>query len=227
MTLYEITSAIRNNIASGLKDLPEHAYPIEQIMDEIGTTRNLIILQASQQGILQHKYFEQELFGGVPLELTYLPDELTNDDGSKVLSVTIPKLVMTIDDSSIRYIGPLDMSRSIKLYFDITAGNNHKYSRVIKNSPYGIVDLVHDDAGLIKIRFYNLGESAAMTKLAVRAIFADPVKILLKDNLLGTREFPSPLAIQQQIIDVISEKYIKYYKQLNLGNQPVIGTNIK
>ena len=227
MTLYEITSAIRNNIASGLKDLPEHAYPVEQIMDEVSTTRNLIMLQASQAGTLQHRYFEQEIFGGVPLNLEYIPDILSSANGSKVMSVTIPKIAMTIDDSSISYIGPLDMSQSIKLYFDIQAGNNHKYSRVIKNSPYGVVDLTHNDTGSIKIRFFNLNEAASMKKLAVRAVFADPVKLLLQDNLLGTREFPSPLAVQQQIIDVISEKYIKYYKQLNLGNQPIIGTNIK
>ena len=74
---------------------------------------------------------------------------------------------------------------------------------------------------------FNLGPNG-LRFLSIRAIFDDPVKILDSDGLFGVdEEFPAPSAVQEMIIDKITQKYIQYYKNLNHPYQPNTQTDIK
>ncbi len=213
MTLNEMASAIRSNIGSGLREVANFAYPIDQIKDEVGNVRNQILLEDPQKAVLNLEFFAQRI-DNIPLDLVRFPYGGYSNTPGLVPHFKIPRLAMTKDDSAIIYLGPPDQSFNIKIYHDYSF-QNHKYSRVIGRRPFGYIDLAHDVDGTMDGYLFNLGPTG-MQFVSTRAVFADPVGILEADGLFGVdEEFPAPAAVQEMIIDRISAKYIQYYKQLN------------
>ena len=211
MTLEEMASAIRSNVGIGLKEVGNYIYSIDQIKDEISNARSLIILQDSEKGILNPSYFSQtvdkiELLPGV------FPNTGVIESNNPVLTAKIPKLAMTKDNSSILYLGPMDMSINVKMYYSLNSLKAHKYNRTIKNRPFGFVDLSQDVDGNVPVYLSNLGP-APFKYITLRAILDDPVKLLQDDGFyIDDEEFPAPLAIQSMIIELLSNRFIKYYK---------------
>lgn len=219
MTLEDMASAIRNNIGNGLKEVSNFSYSLEQIKEEISNTRSQIILENSKAGTLNHSYFSQRRENLV-LENSVFPEEGFEESNQNVLKVMIPKLAMTGDNSSILYLGPGDMSLNVKVYYDFNQVKMHKFSRVIKNRPYAFIDLAHDSDGDVPVFVFN-NSPVPFRLITVRAIFDDPVRILEEDGIFAdSEEFPAPLAVQEMIIDRITNKYIVYYKNLNHPNEP-------
>jgi len=219
MTLEEISSAIRSNVGSGLKEVGNYTFSIEQIKDEVSNMRSQMIMEYSIKGVLNRSYFAQKI-ENIKLEVNTFPEEAMIETNSPILLARIPKLAMTKDNSSILYLGPTDMSLNIKLYFSLNDLHIHKYTRTLKNRPYGFVDLVHNDAGDIPVYLTNLGPNP-FKRITFRGIIDDPVKLLQKDGFyIDDEEFPAPLVIQELIIDQLSAKYLKYFKQYSSPNEP-------
>jgi hypothetical protein len=213
MTLNEMASAIRSNIGSGLKEVSNFAYPIDQIKDECGNVRNAILLEDTQGIVLNPEFFAQRI-DNIDIDLVRFPFGGYSNSPGLVPHIKIPRIAMTRDNSAILFLGPPDQSIFFKVYYDYMH-HNHKFSRVVGRRPYAYADLAHDSDGLIDIYLFNLGPTG-LKKISTRAIFADPVGILESDGLFGEdEEFPAPSAIQEMIIDRVSAKYIQYYKQLN------------
>lgn len=213
-----MASAIRSNIGSGLREVSNFAYPIDQIKAECGNERNAIILEDPQKLVVNAEYFAQRI-DNIPLDLVRFPFGGYSNSPSLVPHFKIPKLAMTKDNSSVLFLGPPDQSLFLKVYYDYMH-HNHKYSRVIGRRPYAYIDLAHDSDGNLDGYIFNLGPTG-LKVISTRAIFADPVKILEADGLFGVdEEFPAPEAVQRTIIQRITDNYIKYYKQLNPSYQP-------
>jgi hypothetical protein len=213
MTLNEIASSIRNNIGNGLKEVANYAYPIDQIKDEIGNVRNQILLEDVQGVVLNPEYFAQRL-DNIAIDLVRFPFGGYSNSPSLVPHIKLPRLAMTRDDSAIIYLGPPDQSLNFKIYYDYSY-QYHTYSRVIGRRPFAYVDPAHDVSGYMDAYLFNLGPTG-LKFLSTRSIFADPVGILELDGLFGVdEEFPAPTSVQEMIIDRITEKYVRYYKQLN------------
>lgn len=218
MTINEIASAIRNNLGNGLKEVPNHAYSIEQLREEVSNERNLIILEESKKGTLNTRYFTQK-YDNLELNLATFPYEGYSATHGPVPHIRIPKLAMVQNGSAFEYIGPPDMNKNFKVYTDFTFAN-HKYSRVIGKLPYVYVDLAHNADGYNNVYFFNLNNTG-LKYISVRAIFSDPVRILDEDGYFGEdEEFPAPSSVQEMIIDRITNKWVKWYKQLNHPYQP-------
>ena len=225
MTLNEIASAIRSNIGSGLKEVSNFAYPIDQIKDEIGNVRNQILLEDTQKIIMNPEFFAQRI-DNLDIDMVRFPFGGYTNSPSLVPHVKIPRIAMTRDDSAILFLGPPDQSLFFKIYYDFMH-HNHIYSRVTGRRPYAYVDLAHDPSGYLDTYLFNLGPTG-LKKLSIRAIFADPVGILESDGLFGVdEEFPAPSAVQEMIIDRVTAKYVQYYKQLNHPYQANTQTDLK
>jgi hypothetical protein len=219
MTLEEMASTIRNDVGSGLKEVANFNYSLDQIKDEISNVRSSIILETSKAGTLNHSYFSQRR-DNVKLSSDVFPENGYRESNQFVLKAFIPKLAMTKDNSSVLYIGPADMSLNLKLYYDYTDVKNHKHSRVIKNRPFAFIDLAQDGNGNLPVYVFNTGP-ASFKLMSVRAIFDDPVRLLREDGIFpDDEEFPAPLAVQKMIMDRLTMKYIKFYKQLSGPNEP-------
>ena len=213
MTLDEMASAIRSNISTGLKEVGNFIYSIEQIKDEISSMRSLMIMQDSEKGILNKAYFAQKITTLDELTVGVFPEEGLIESNSPVLIAKIPKLAMTKDNSSILYLGPKDMSLNIKSYYSYDDVRMHQYSRMIKNRPFAFIDTVHNDEGDIPVYIANTGP-ASFKYITLRAIIDDPVKLMQNDGYyVDSEEFPAPLAIQALIVEQLTIKYINYYKK--------------
>lgn len=213
MTINEIASAIRNNLGNGLKETPNHSYSIEQLREEVSNERNLIILEQSKKRMFNMQYFVQKM-DNIELEMSTFPNGGYSASFGSVPMIRIPKLAMTVNGTAIEYIGPSDMAKTFKVYTDHSF-NTHKYSRVISKLPYVYVDLAHEADGYIPVYFFNLNNTG-LKYVSVRAVFADCVGILDLDGLFGEdEEFPAPASVQEQIIDRITNKWVRWYKQLN------------
>lgn len=219
MTLDEMASAIQNNVGTGLKEVTNFVYSLDQIKDEISTMRSLIIMQDSEKGILNHDYFAQKITNLDELTIGTFPEEATVDSNSPVLVTKIPKMAMTKDNSSVLYIGPKDMSLNVKLYFSYNDAKMHKYSRTLRDRPFALIDNAHDEAGDITVYFSNLGP-VAFKFATVRMIVDDPVRLLQSDGYyIDSEEFPAPLAVQDTIISQLTTRYINYYKRFMRPNE--------
>jgi len=218
MTLEEMASAIRSNVGVGLKEVGNYPYSIDQIKDEISNARSSLIYQLSAKKALNPSYFAQTRTN-LKLNAGVFPEEGIVESNNPVLITRIPKLAMTKDNSSILYLGPVDMSLNVHLYFSLTDLTSHQYTRTIKNRPYGFIDLAQDENGDIPVYITNVGPNP-FKYITVRAIFDDPVRILQEDGYyIDDEEFPAPLVIQDEIINQITQKYINYYKSLAKPNE--------
>ena len=224
MTLNEIASSIRNNVGNGLKEVANYAYPLDQIRDEVGSVRNQILLEDSKTTVLNPEFFAQRI-DNIPIDLVRFPVGGYSNSPNLVPHVKIPRIITTKDDSAIIFMGAPDQSLFFKIYYDFMF-HNHIFSRVIGRRPYAYVDPAHDPDGFMDAYLFNLGPNG-LRFLSVRAIFDDPVKILDSDGLFGAdEEFPAPSAVQEMIVDKITQKYIQYYKNLNHPYQPNTQTDI-
>jgi len=219
MTLDAMVSAIRSNVGTGLKEVGNYVYSVEQIKDEISNTRSLIIMQDSEKGILNRDYFAQKITNLDELAAGIFPEEGLIESNSPVLVTRIPKLAMTKDNSSVLYLGPKDMSLNLKTYYSYNSVRMHKYNRTLRDRPYAFIDNVHNDDGNIPVYIANTGPSS-FRFITVRAIVDDPVKLMQDIGYyVDSEEFPAPLAVQALIVDQLSQKYIAYYKSTLRSNE--------
>lgn len=220
-----MASAIRNHVGDGLKEVDDYDYSIEQIKDEIGLVRNKLLLKLSETGKLNPDNFTQKIEGD-SMKIEMKPFPITGGHPVKrVAHVEIPRPAMTADNSAITFLGPADMSIDFVKYYD-SSYNEHSYSRVIKNRPYCFIDMANKSNGMVDVYLFGLTGSL-LSQLACRVIAEDPIAILEGDGIFGDdEEFPAPGAMQDDIIDIISKRYIYYYKQLNQVNEPNTNTDI-
>lgn len=225
MTLEEMASAIRNHIGDGLKEVDDYDYSIQQIKDEIGLLRNKLIYKLSEAGKLDPNQFTQKIEGD-SMVIALKPFPITGGHPVKrVPHLEIPRPALTADNSAITYLGPADMSLDFVKYYD-ESFNEHKYNRVIKNRPYCFIDMANKPNGKVDAYFFGL-DGSLLKNMAVRIIAENPIAILEEDGVFGEdEEFPAPGAIQDDIIDTITKRYVYYYKQLNQPNEPNTNTDI-
>ncbi len=224
MTLDEIAGSIRNNIGNGLKEVTNYDYSLEQIKKEISLVRASIVLKESKNGILNPEHFIQR-FDNLDLTLTNFPYTAITNSPEKVWYTQIPRLAMTVDNSSLTFVGPTDFSQDFKKYYD-RAYKSHRYNRITSMYPFVYVDLSHDYNNHTDLYFFNL-DGSGLKKVSVRGIAADPVAVLEADGIFGEdEEFPAPQAVQDVIIETITRKYILYYRQLNHPTQPNTQTDM-
>ena len=222
MTLDQLIGAIQNNIGAGLKEVGNYPYSLEQIKDEISNTRSQIVYSLSKLGKLDAKDFAQtpeNSFEVVPAQFSGTD---FMEEGVSVATIYIPRLTQTAAGvSPIVYLGPMDMSLNMIVYFDYNKANSHKYSRIIKNLPYAMIGAVQNDTGDLPVHLFNLGPMP-FKYATVRAIFDDPIKVMEENDgvYAGEVEFPAPLGVQEMIIDQLSDKYITYYRKLAHPNEP-------
>jgi len=221
MTLDQIVAAIQNNVGVGLKEVWNYPYSREQLWDEISNIRSQTIYNLSKRDKLDPADFAQTPKDNFEIVPGPYPTTAFNETGYDAYTTYIPKLAQTLAGNPIVYLGPADMSLNMIVYTTIEQANSHKYSRVIKNRPYAVIGVSQNGEGDLPVYLFNLGP-APFRYLTVRAVFDDPVKVLEeKDGVYaGEQEFPAPLGVQENIIDVLSDKYITYYRKLAHPNEP-------
>jgi len=72
---------------------------------------------------------------------------------------------------------------------------------------------------MVDVYLYNLGVTN-LREISYRAVLSNPYDLYSKDVFAAEIEFPAPIAIQGQIIDILANKYVEYYRKLHMQIQP-------
>jgi hypothetical protein len=221
MTLNEISSTIENNISDALSGaIANRATSTEQLEAEVDLLREKLVFEQLKAGKIDLKYFLQNI-DSIKLECRdFVKDCGAWKSGDSLPSIKIPKLLATANDSQIEYIGIANMHRGFKVYYDVEDIRMHKYRLKTANSPFAWVDMTPDGDDMVTIYFFNFNKYDGMKFVSIRAAFASPLNVKPLDPLLREKEYPAPGFMQEMIISTLTERYIRYYRQLNVPAQP-------
>jgi len=227
MTVKEIGSAIRNNISDGLKgEIPTNSYSREQLIDQAFIYRNRIIMESSKNKNYNLTPFYQTV-DAIPIAEFDLSKHKNIKSGISQSYIKIPILAPTFSDMSIEYIGPANMMKSFKIYYDTKFAAHSGRLRTAKN-PFAYVDMGSAENGYINAILDNLDKVKNLRYLSARGIWANPLDLKNFDccSDMEDKEFPAPLYIQDMIIEKLTERFIRYYRQMNIPEFPNTQTDV-
>lgn len=221
MTLKQMAAAIRNHIVDGLKGVTNEAFSVEQLTHEILLETNLLIQQGVLQGTLDPTTLHQRV-DGIETECKDISANCSIPALKEYPRILIPKLYMLRDvENSVSFLGSMDNSLQIKLYFDADY-RYHEYNITTKDRPYAYINVAATKEGMSEVFFFNLGPYENLKFVSITALFEDPYKWLdtvYADQFIES-EFYAPKALQSQVIMQLTQKYVNYYKQMNVPMQP-------
>jgi hypothetical protein len=221
MTHNELASAIRNRVGDALSgNLNNQAYSLEQLHEEIDLTRGTFINKYINTSKLDPKFLVQEI-DTLPIICRNLSEDcFIQDPAGSVPSIKIPPLSSVFGDKAIEFLGLVNMQESFAVYFSPDDIRNHKYRIKTNKRPFAWVDLASDKNGQQTIYFFNLGKFNPLKFVKLRAIFSHPSSVNSDNPNSLDMEYPAPDYMQDAILDVLTEKYIRYYRQLNVPSVP-------
>ena len=218
MTHNQIASTIRNRVADGLSgNISNQAFSIQQLMDEVDTTRAKLVNTMSKSGLVDPNYLMQPI-DTLPIEMLPTIDACTAYAGpcSEIPGVIVPKLMPLFGGKGIQYLGRTNMQEAIAVYYDYEDIRNHRVRIRTKNRPFGLVDVSTGADNMHRIYLFNLGKYSSLEYLKMRAVFEHPGRVSFLDPTSDTKEYPAPGHIQDAIMDALTEKYVRYFRQLNV-----------
>lgn len=217
MTIEQISSAVYNNVVTGLAGITSNPkISIEQLEDECVAERNQILREFLLKGVLSL----DELFlaiNCVEVDCSYMSKCYELQVGEKALHFEIPPIIYLNGIDTIRFIGSIDRSAKYNVYTD-EAYRFHKYRRRWADHPYVYVDTAINSNGNMDGYIFNL---PFVKYISVIALFQDPRKLLEWDCCSENPDAYLDCGIlSDEIIKRMTEKYIRWYK--SLGSQPSI-----
>ena len=223
MTHLEMASAIRNRVADGLSgNISDQSFSLEQLYDEIDLARADFVNKYSTTFKLNSKYLIQQL-DKLELIMTDLSSDICSsipNCDSQVPAVQIPALLATPDDSAIEFLGLTNKQEEFSVYYNVADIQNHRVRVRTAHRPFAWVDTSMNANGKNTLYFFNLGKYNPLKFVSARAMFNHPSDLLALDPNALSREYPAPLHMQLAIVDSLTEKYIRYYRQLNVQPMP-------
>jgi len=223
MTLNEMSSSIRNRVADGLSgNISNQAFSTEQLNDEIDLQRSDFINQYVTSGLKLNPNYLYQTIDGLELkcinlddnsDCNYLPD-------SKTMAMKIPAIAATSMDSAVEYFGLNNKQNSFIVYYTTSQIQNHKRRVRTKLKPFIWIDTTLDQNGFMTAYLMNSSSYNELKYMSIRAIFEHPSRVLNSNANFGDTEYPAPGHIQNKIIDALTEKYVRYYRQLNILSTP-------
>lgn len=221
MTTIEIASTIENNVSDALSGaVLNRAVSTSQIRGEIDLLREKLASEQIKSGKIDIKYFMQSL----PLQALVCRDFTRGcgiiKSGESIPSIRIPKLMSIQDNSQLEYVGLANKQKRFIVYYDIDDISNHKFRLKTAHSPFVWVDLAADNDDMIVLYFFNLGKYGTLKYVDIRGAFAKPTTVAPLNPEEDEKEYPAPGIIQEMIISIMSERYIRYYRQLNSNGVP-------
>lgn len=219
MTLSQMASAIRNHVVDGLNGVAATAFSVAQLKDEILQTTSFILVEFASQGLIDVTRLTQRI-DGIRVECKDLSANCHVASEVGAPHFTLPNLNRMVADPIV-YLGSADASIAFKVYFDRDY-RFHKYRLATSRRPFAWVSSTPNSAGLFDVFLFNTGKYNGMQFISIDAVFDNPYDILKTDyyEQFSAAEFYAPQAVQAKVIDVLTQKYVNYYRQLNTPMKP-------
>ncbi|MEG0773663.1 hypothetical protein [Clostridium sp.] len=174
MTIEAISSAVLNNIYSGLAGLNANIkISIEQLVDEVVAEKNHIMREFLLNGLVSL----DELYlaiNCVEVSCDYRSKCCNLQVGEKALHFEIPPIVYLNNVDTIRFIGSIDRNTKYSVYTD-QAYRFHKYRRYGSENPYVYIDTAINTNGNMDGYIFNV---SFVKYISVIALFQDPRRLL-------------------------------------------------
>lgn len=218
MTIEAISSAIYNNIVSGLSGITANPkISIEQLQDEVIAEKNNLLRSHLQKGLLNLDELSLAI-NCIEVSCDYMSKccNLPNV-GEKALHFEIPPIVYINGINTIRFIGSIDRKIKYNVYTD-ESYRFHQYKKRGANSPYVYIDTAINSNGNMDGYIFNL---PYVKYISIIALFQDPRKLLEWDCCKSGGDSYLDLGIlSETIIDNLTKRYIYFYRQAALPVTP-------
>lgn len=211
MTLDKLTSAIYNNITTGLKGADiNHSFTLDQIEDEIIQERMQIIKEYSMKNLVPLK----DLMYSIPCvhvdceDLDRCPRTSFNVRPTK--HIEIPQVYNDLAADSVNYIGSTDRMYPYRVYTD-NAFRQHQFKRRGANDPFVWIDTTPNRNNMNDAFIFNA--NPMLTELLVVLIPKD-IRQLDEYGCCGDVELSNFSFIDTEIEKRVTEKFIRWYRQI-------------
>lgn len=216
----KLASAIRNDVVSGLRGYHTNmSMSMEQLMDDIVDERLQILKEYSLKGILPAKDLYLSI-NCVDVDCKDLErcrcNTQSNDCVTPTAHFEIPQILNDYGDLSIGYIGSTDRMNSFIVYTSPTLNGYHKYRKRGKNKPYVWIDTTPNENGMYDCFVFN---APLLSQVSVVAIFKD-LRQLEGYSCCSDLQDDNMTFINNEIKKRLTEKKIRYYRQLAASNLP-------
>lgn len=221
MTLRQMASAIRNHVVDGLNGVAVTSFSIEQLEDEILLSTSSVIINAAAKGLVDVNKLTQRI-DGIKIECRDLSANCDVPSDTCAPHFNIPNINRAIPEP-IKYLGTIDGSMKFKVYYD-RSHHYHKYRIATSKIPYAWVSTSANGEGMFDVFLFNLGKYNSLKFVTLDAIFDNPYNLLETEyfDQVANSEFYAPAIIQDEVIKILSQRYIQYYRQLH--QSPKINT---
>ena len=216
----KLASAIRNDVVAGLRGYHTNlSMSMEQLCQDIVDERLQILKEYSLKGSLPLK----DLY----LSINCIQVDCKNIERCRcntydacseqpIAHFEIPQIVNDYGNLSIDYIGSTDRQLPFLFYTSSTAFRYHKYRKRGKNKPYVWIDTTPNENGMYDCFVFN---APLLDRVSISAIFKD-LRQLDKFECCTDLQDDNMTFINNEIKKRLTEKKIRYYRQLAAPNLP-------
>lgn len=213
----KLSSRIKNDIVSGLRGYHSAtSIPLEQLEDEIITTRLLVIKEYQLKGILPKNDLLVSL-NCIPIDCKNIEKCSCSDFGTPTKHFEIPQLVLDYGEGAIAYIGSVDKQHPFNYYISAQEYNMyHKYKKRRSPKPYVYIDVTPNENGMLDCYIFNV---PLLQYISVTAIIKDPRQLCNLPECLQVND-ENISWLEEEIQKRIVEQKIRLYRQLQVPVLP-------
>lgn len=213
----KLASAIRNDVLAGLRGYHTNlSMSFEQLCQDIVDERLQIIKEYSLKGILPFKDLYLSI-NCISVDCKNIESCRCNtSNGTPTAHFEIPQIVSDYGRLSIEYIGSIDKQLPFVVYTSPTLVRNHKYRKRGQNKPYVWIDTTPNENGMYDCFVFN---APLLKSISVIAIFKD-LRQLENYSCCSELQDDNMSFINNEIKKRLTEKKIRYYRQLAPANLP-------
>ena len=216
----KLASAIYNDIVAGLRGFHTNfSMSMEQLEQDIVDERLQILKEYSLKGILPVKDLYISI-NCIPVDCKSIdrcrcPNLLKYQD-PPLAHFEIPQIVNDYGNSSIDYLGSTDRQLPFVYYTSSIAFRYHKYRKRGKNKPIVWIDTTPNEKGMYDCFIFN---APLLKTISITAVFKD-LRQLQNYDCCTIASDDNMTFINNEIKKRVTEKKIRYYRQLAPINQP-------
>ena len=224
MTIEQLTSAVINDLYSGLRELNSNIDISEdQISDELVALREQVIREQWLHGLLRRDDLLTALNCVVvdckdPTKCSACDRSYNGPAGRSEMHFEIPKTVDGLGEDAIYFVGSADRTERYRVYYSPSQVKYNRYRRRHQDKPYVYIEKTPNENGNYDGWIFNL---PYVKTISVIGIFKDP-RDLEKLGCDGNCDNTSGDigSISYEIKSRLTKEKLYYYKQLSLPPQP-------
>lgn len=215
--IQKLASAIYNDVMSGLSGITSTpSMSLQQLEDDVVDERLQIIKEYSLKNIIPKKDLLVSI-NCIELDCKSLDKCPCDQSYTKPqLHFQIPQLINDFAEESISFIGSIDKSVQYKVYMS-TAFNYHKYLRRGSEKPYVYIETTPNENNMYDGWVFN---SPLLKVISIIGIFKDPRQLENYECCNTSEDFDNFSFISTEIKKRLTEKKLRYYRQLAIQPPP-------